>query len=247
MGQIIGERPTELIDGILRMAGQGLPGEEFAKLVDALCAAAHGTRFEHWLNSRRLRVESPFGNRIPAVMPTPPPASFVDPGKKVFGCPHYSRACFVLAPCCRGWFECRHCHDEARGLNGCCGEMDRHLVTTLSCMRCGTPQPLGTRCARCNEPFARHACVDCALFDDHPARALFHCPFCNVCRVGRGLGLDYKHCMECNACISLEDWDTHVCMRSSVENNCAICCGDLKASTMQLQTLCQSGAFVYCR
>mmetsp|Transcript_7936 Transcript_7936/g.23642 ORF Transcript_7936/g.23642 Transcript_7936/m.23642 type:complete len:430 (-) Transcript_7936:24-1313(-) len=34
-----------------------------------------------------------------------------------------------------------------------------------------------------------------------PAGPTYHCPYCNECRPGRGLGIDAFHCMRCNTCI----------------------------------------------
>ena len=33
---------------------------------------------------------------------------------------------------------------------------------------------------------------------------VYHCPFCNLCRLGRGLGVDFFHCMKCNYCLDLK-------------------------------------------
>jgi len=52
-------------------------------------------------------------------------------------------------------------------------------------------------------PVARYFCSVCNFFDDSEDRDVYHCPFCNVCRRGKGLGKDFFHCMQCNSCVSL--------------------------------------------
>lgn len=58
-------------------------------------------------------------------------------GEVVLGCPHYSRACKIRAPCCQRLFTCRLCHDQASD-----HKMDRENVKEMLCMRCGTLQPV---------------------------------------------------------------------------------------------------------
>lgn len=53
-------------------------------------------------------------------------------------------------------------------------------------------------------------------------REIYHCPYCNLCRVGKGLGVDYFHCMNCNACMS-RSLMVHTCREKSLEDNCPIC------------------------
>lgn len=53
-------------------------------------------------------------------------------------------------------------------------------------------------------------------------REIYHCPYCNLCRVGKGLGVDYFHCMNCNACMS-RSLMTHTCREKHLEDNCPIC------------------------
>jgi hypothetical protein len=72
------------------------------------------------------------------------------------------------------------------------------------------PAPAGS-CASCSTKLASYYCSICHLWDDEPGRAIYHCPFCNVCRRGQGLGVDFFHCMQCNACMSLSLFNTHTC------------------------------------
>lgn len=53
-------------------------------------------------------------------------------------------------------------------------------------------------------------------------RQIYHCPYCNLCRLGKGLGIDYFHCMKCNACMS-NSLFIHVCREKCLEDNCPIC------------------------
>lgn len=53
-------------------------------------------------------------------------------------------------------------------------------------------------------------------------REIYHCPYCNLCRLGKGLGIDYFHCMNCNACMS-RSLRAHICREKCFEDNCPIC------------------------
>lgn len=59
---------------------------------------------------------------------------------------------------------------------------------------------------------------------------MYHCPFCNLCRVGKGLGIDYFHCMTCNCCLGIK-LVNHKCLEKSLETNCPICCDFLFTSS----------------
>lgn len=67
-------------------------------------------------------------------------------------------------------------------------------------------------------------------------RQIYHCPYCNLCRVGKGLGVDYFHCMNCNACLS-RSLSLHVCREKSFEDNCPICHEDFFSSTAPVKAL----------
>eukprot|EP00729_Bicosta_minor_P023641 gene23641-18474_t len=61
------------------------------------------------------------------------------------GCDHYERGCQLLAPCCKKYYPCRRCHDDAsdermevegRGSKleyGCLEKMDRSNVQRIRC------------------------------------------------------------------------------------------------------------------
>ncbi|PSR89630.1 Zinc finger protein BRUTUS-like [Actinidia chinensis var. chinensis] len=144
--------------------------------------------------------------------------SYKDPVKLTFGCKHYKRNCKLVAACCNQLYACRLCHDDVADHS-----MDRKATTKMMCMKCLMIQPLGATCSTlsCNNlSMAKYYCRICKLFDDD--RDIYHCPFCNLCRVGKGLGIDYFHCMNCNACMS-RSLSVHICIEKCFENNCPIC------------------------
>ncbi|KAH9775852.1 zinc finger protein BRUTUS-like [Citrus sinensis] len=55
-------------------------------------------------------------------------------------------------------------------------------------------------------------------------------------RVGKGLGIDYFHCMNCNACMS-RSLQVHICREKSFMDNCPICHEDLFSSTNPAKAL----------
>lgn len=67
-------------------------------------------------------------------------------------------------------------------------------------------------------------------------RVVYHCPFCNLCRVGRGLGVDFFHCMTCNCCLAKKLVD-HKCREKGLETNCPICCDFLFTSSATVRAL----------
>ncbi|EXB56897.1 Uncharacterized RING finger protein [Morus notabilis] len=158
--------------------------------------------------------------------------SFCDPDKKSFGCEHYKRNCKLLAACCGKLFTCRFCHDNVSDHS-----MDRKATTEMMCMRCLKIQAVGPTCTTpsCNGlSMAQYYCSICKFFDDE--RAVYHCPFCNLCRVGRGLGIDYFHCMTCNCCLGIK-LVNHKCLEKSLETNCPICCDFLFTSSAAVRGL----------
>lgn len=67
-------------------------------------------------------------------------------------------------------------------------------------------------------------------------REIYHCPFCNLCRVGKGLGRDYFHCMTCNACMSMQ-LTVHKCREKGMESDCPICHDFLFTSNTPVKAL----------
>eukprot|EP00955_Chlamydomonas_euryale_P029253 308349-Chlamydomonas_euryale.AAC.2 len=42
-------------------------------------------------------------------------------------------------------------------------------------------------------------------------------------RRGKGLGIDFFHCMNCNSCMSLSVFNTHTCREKALEGDCPVC------------------------
>ena len=140
--------------------------------------------------------------------------------KNYLGCKHYSRKCKIVPACCNVPFPCRFCHDDNSD-----HAMDRYNTKEMQCMKCELIQPIAKNCKNCNIEMARYFCKVCNLFDDlQDGKSIYHCPFCNVCRKGKGLGQDFFHCMKCNSCVSLV-MGPHEChgKKSSMESECPVC------------------------
>jgi zinc finger-like protein len=160
----------------------------------------------------------------------------------VLGCPHYARACKLRHPVSGRLYTCRLCCEQQREMpmKDKDEPMDRYAVTEVMCMKCNALQPAEDRCINpdcesSGKPFARYFCRICHLYDDG-SRPIFHCPYCNACRLGLGLGVDFRHCMRCNACVSLADTD-HRCIPQKLQGNCPICREMLFQSTEPLRGL----------
>ena len=107
-------------------------------------------------------------------------------------------------------------------------------------MRCSALQPANSRCANphCESKgaqYAKYSCTICNLHDDDPTKSIYHCPYCNVCRKGKGLGIDFRHCMRCNACIAISEYERHICIQQRLQGNCPICHETLFESTEPLR------------
>lgn len=76
--------------------------------------------------------------------------------------------------------------------------LNRHSVTTLRCNFCGEVQPLAQQCTACGTVFGQYACLKCRFFDHDTHKKQFHCPQCNICRVGGAT--NFFHCNECGCC-----------------------------------------------
>lgn len=153
------------------------------------------------------------------------------------GCPHYKRKVKLRAPCCGKLFTCRLCHDQASD-----HIMDRFEVSEMLCMVCGTLQPVGDRCIApgCAQssgvkPISNYYCNICHLFDDDEKKDIYHCPYCNVCRAGKGLGIDYRHCMRCNACVRMDK--PHKCLSKVLQGRCPCCLEDVFSTRQSIKAL----------
>lgn len=160
----------------------------------------------------------------------------------VLGCPHYARSCKLRHPSSGRLYTCRLCCEQEREMpmRETDSPLDRYEVTEVMCMRCGALQPANDKCVnpKCDsrgKSFSKYSCGICNFYDDSPHKSIYHCPFCNVCRAGLGLGIDYRHCMRCNACVSLKD--EHNCIPQRLQGNCPICHEDMFDSTEPLRGL----------
>eukprot|EP00898_Chlorokybus_atmophyticus_P000114 jgi/Chlat1/1102/Chrsp110S01589 len=136
------------------------------------------------------------------------------------GCVHYRRECKLRASCCGKFYTCRFCHDEAENHH-----MDRYATQEMLCMHCGEVQAAGAECKNrdCSAGrLAKYYCDTCKFWDDDPTKDIYHCPHCRLCRIGKGLDIDYFHCHKCNACMSVQKRN-HKCVERSLESNCPIC------------------------
>ncbi|KAL2642312.1 hypothetical protein R1flu_009899 [Riccia fluitans] len=116
--------------------------------------------------------------------------SYKDEKAGLYGCEHYKRNCKIKAACCDLLYTCRFCHDKVSD-----HAMNRHATREMMCMQCLQVQPVSQKCATpsCNGyVMAKYYCSICKFFDDDD-RDIYHCPFCNLCRVGKGLGQDFFH------------------------------------------------------
>lgn len=157
-------------------------------------------------------------------------------GDKVLGCEHYQRAVKLRAACCGRLYTCRLCHDKIEETH----VLDRYSTSEILCMYCSKLQPVSNQCNNldCKHEFAKYFCSVCKIYEDNPSRKLYHCHSCNVCRVGKGLGIDFFHCMKCNQCMSIKYKTTgHKCVENSAESDCPVCYEYLFTSTAPIKHL----------
>ena len=144
--------------------------------------------------------------------------SFHSPG--VLGCTHYQLNCKLECPTCLRWFPCRFCHDQEVTSHKLIRANVRHVL----CMRCNVPQEPDTNyCVNCDEELASYFCAKCVLYDNDPAKHIYHCDKCGLCRLGLGLDKDYFHCDVCNICLLIDLREHHKCVTNTTHCNCPIC------------------------
>eukprot|EP00178_Gracilaria_changii_P008532 TRINITY_DN2585_c0_g1_i1.p1 TRINITY_DN2585_c0_g1~~TRINITY_DN2585_c0_g1_i1.p1 ORF type:complete len:1137 (-),score=162.19 TRINITY_DN2585_c0_g1_i1:4777-8187(-) len=157
-------------------------------------------------------------------------------GVKRLGCKHYRRNCKLRSACCQKLYNCRLCHDAEEQTH----VMDRAATKEILCMECSTLQPVSASCVNkeCGKRFARYFCEICVFYDDRENTHVYHCHSCNVCRVGKGLGIDYFHCMKCNQCMHVKYREKgHNCVQKSMESDCPVCSQYLFTSTSPIKYL----------
>lgn len=93
------------------------------------------------------------------------------------------------------------------------------------CMYCWTVQPAGKTCVNtdCGRDVAAYYCKECKLWDNDPRKNIYHCHDCGICRIGKGLGIDYFHCPTCNVCMAIGLKGKHKCIERNLESDCPIC------------------------
>ncbi|KAJ3093567.1 hypothetical protein HDU96_002182 [Phlyctochytrium bullatum] len=146
--------------------------------------------------------------------------TYHDKAAGILGCKHYQRAAKLQAHCCGKWYACRFCHDEVSDHN-----IIRNLTTTMMCMYCNQVQPAGQDCinTECGRRVSKYYCKECKLWDDDPRKNIYHCYDCGICRIGKGLGIDYFHCKKCNVCMAISLKGRHKCIERNLESDCPIC------------------------
>ncbi|KAL8859498.1 MAG: hypothetical protein Q9178_003897 [Gyalolechia marmorata] len=137
---------------------------------------------------------------------------------RVLGCPHYRRNIKLQCSSCYRWYTCRFCHDEVEN-----HLLNRRETRNMLCMFCGCAQPASKECIQCGERSARYYCSVCKFWDDDPAKQIYHCNDCGICRIGQGLGKDFFHCKTCCACLSIRTLENHRCIERSTDCDCPIC------------------------
>ena len=168
------------------------------------------------------------------------------------GCEHYVRGCSLVVECCGkdgAEVVCKRCHDDNISRPCFPSKMEAIAVRKMVCLTCGERQPVAQNCQSCHTQMASYYCSICKVFDDDASPAagsaawdptapneksehIYHCPYCNICRRGKGLGIDYWHCMRCNACFHMSLRETHKCqVQNTLDSACPICQDNLFEST----------------
>ncbi|KAL6061865.1 Zinc finger protein BRUTUS [Balamuthia mandrillaris] len=140
----------------------------------------------------------------------------------------------VKAACCGRWYTCRVCHDEDEEIDHA---MDRTATKEMKCMHCQTEQAVAANCSHCGRCLGQYYCPHCKLWDNDTTKDIYHCPHCRICRLGKGLGIDYFHCQRCNACLAIALKERHKCVSDALNNNCPVCWEQLFSSREALAVL----------
>ena len=98
-------------------------------------------------------------------------------------------------------------------------------------MSCSAVQTPAQSCVSCHAELAKYFCQVCKFWDNDPNKSIFHCFDCGMCRVGKGLGIDYFHCDKCNICLAMSMKGNHKCIERNLECDCPICGDFLFTST----------------
>lgn len=125
------------------------------------------------------------------------------------------------------WYECKRCFQRSDS------ESKVEDLSHVMCGKCSFVAPKGTKsCPKCEGNYASFSCFQCRIFEDNEENVIYHCPHCNECKLGEGIGIDYNHCFDCNCCMPLEmfhnEEPAHKCIRNNLVSDCPICGEDLK-------------------
>ncbi|ELR22934.1 zinc finger, C3HC4 type (RING finger) domain containing protein [Acanthamoeba castellanii str. Neff] len=158
-----------------------------------------------------------------AEQPPPWTVTYHEEGERVLGCKHYRRGSRIRAPCCDGALFT--CHSFA--------------VRQMQCMHCGLEQPAQKCCSAegCKKQLGLYYCNICHLWSDDPKKSIFHCVDCGICRIGKGLGVDFFHCSKCKACLAISLQNNHQCIEDVLNTNCPVCWEHLFTSRDPLSVL----------
>eukprot|EP00958_Prasinococcus_capsulatus_P024236 scaffold3761_cov372-Prasinococcus_capsulatus_cf.AAC.4 len=142
----------------------------------------------------------------------------------------------AVCRCCGEAFHCRFCHDEKQTDH----VMNRFDTEEMICIPCGTRQPVSNECRSCHSRMAQYYCNICKLFDSS-GRDIYHCPFCNICRIGKVLpaspalpqGAVPHHCL------------AGTCARGSAKT-CATACDATRACRWSSSTRTDAARSTWC-
>ena len=125
------------------------------------------------------------------------------------------------------WYSCKNCYLSSTETST--SSVDN--VSSLTHLQCGKCLFVDTiakdTCLNCENKFAEFCCLKCRIFEDNDENDIYHCPYCKECKLGEGLGIDYKHCFDCNCCMPLEMFHnqevSHKCIKNNLSSDCPIC------------------------
>lgn len=205
---------THLEESVQSRSSQETGTAEKAYLLQSLAAARWATAQQERLENARAAGQSPA-----FACEGQPAKSYKDESSGLLGCRHYARCCRLVAHCCGREYVCRFCHDAVETHN-----MDRRATEVMVCMLCNMKQAVAGTCAGCGASMADYFCKTCKFFENEGgSKPTYHCQFCNLCRRGKGLGVDMAHCMQCNTCMTKADMANHTCLEGGIESDCPIC------------------------
>ncbi|VAH63071.1 unnamed protein product [Triticum turgidum subsp. durum] len=241
VGRIIGTTGAEVLQSMLPWVTSALNQEEQNKMLDTWKQATKNTMFGEWLNEWWKGVPTPSDSSSEA-SPIPEDSHSQDkldqndqmfkPGwKDIFRMNQSELEAEVRKVSRDPTLDPRRKAYLIQNL------MTRKATQEMMCMVCLKVQPVGPNCQTpsCNGlSMAKYYCNICKFFDDE--RTVYHCPFCNLCRLGKGLGVDFFHCMKCNCCLGMKLTE-HKCREKGLETNCPICCDFLFTSSAAVRAL----------